>query len=55
MKNNKLDEYDKQKMKKARKIINEVYEYNYDGYSPLNNKLETILKKIDKLIAEAEE
>lgn len=55
MKNNKLGEYDRRKMEEARKIINKVYEYNYDGYSPLNNKLETILKKIDKLIAEANE
>lgn len=47
---NKLDEHDAQKLEKAQALINEVYVYNYDGWSPLSNKLETIHRKINKLL-----
>lgn len=48
---NKLDRYDTNKMKEARKIINQVYEYNYKSESDsLSKRLETILKKIDNII-----
>ena len=50
----KLDEYDINKLKVALKLIKEVYEYNYDGYSSLSNKLETIYNKTNKLITEQE-
>ena len=35
----KLDSYDINKLKAALKIIEEIYEYNYDGYSGLSNRL----------------
>lgn len=48
---NELDRYDTNKMKDARIIINQVYEYNYKSESDsLSKKLETILKKIDNII-----
>lgn len=47
---NKLDQYDYEKMMKARKIISEVNDYNYNEHTPLTKKLETVLRKIDKII-----
>ena len=47
---NKIDEYDTFKLKEARQLICEVYEYNYMPSSSLSKKLETILKKIDRII-----
>lgn len=49
-----LDEYDTKKLMEALKLIKEVYEYNYDGYSPLSNKLGTIYNKLDNIITEQE-
>ena len=49
---NRLDEYDKEKLRNARNIINEVAEYNYVPSSSLSKRLDTILNKIDKLLAE---
>lgn len=45
-----FDEYDMNKLKKARKLLNEVYEYNYSTYKPEEKKLLTIIKKLDVLI-----
>lgn len=47
---NKLDLYDANKLKDARKKINEVYEYNYIPSTPLCKKLGTILRKLDKVL-----
>ena len=47
---NKLDKYDTDKLKKAREIILQVYEYNFKTSDPLSARLETILKKIDLVI-----
>ena len=48
---NKLDRYDTQKLIEARKIIDEIVEYNYTSKSnPLYKKLMTIIKKIDKIL-----
>ena len=48
---NKLDKYDTDKLKDARKLIYQVYEYNFKSRNdPLSKKLETILKKIDNII-----
>ena len=47
---NKLDLYDTNKLKQARKLINEVYEYNWFPSTPLTKKLDTILKKLDSVI-----
>lgn len=47
----KLDEYDRRKLVKARKLITEVYEYNY-GDSHLRkqvDRLETIIRKLEAL------
>jgi len=43
----KLDEYDRNKLKEARKSVVEVYEYNYTPSS-------STAKKLDRLIGEAE-
>ena len=48
----KFDEYDREKLWKARQLILEVYEYN-DGTNKMRNevkRLETIISKIDYLI-----
>ena len=46
-----LGEYDINKLKEARKIIEKVYEYNYTCESDsLGKKLFTIINKIDKII-----
>lgn len=47
---NKLDLYDTNKLKQARKLINEVYEYNWFPSTPLTQKLDTILRKLDNVI-----
>ena len=47
-----IEEYDLIKLREARKLINEVYNYYY-GFNPLrsqNKRLETILSKLDYLI-----
>ena len=48
----KLEEYDKQKLLEAKKLINIVYTYHYgDSYMRKEIKrLETILSKLDFLI-----
>lgn len=48
----KLEEYDLIKLREARKLINEVYNYYY-GFTPVRSqykRLETILSKLDYLI-----
>ena len=47
---NKLDLYDTDKLKQARKLINEVHEYNWFPSTPLTKKLNTILNKLDSVI-----
>lgn len=49
-----FDDYDTEKLKKAFKLINEVYDYNYGVPNSKQsiNKLETIIKKLDILIKE---
>ena len=47
---NRLDEYDMNKLQKARKLILEIYEYNYMPSTSLTKRLDTILKKIDYII-----
>lgn len=47
---NKLDLYDTNKLKEARKLINQVHEYNWFPSTPLTKKLETIIKKLDNVI-----
>lgn len=47
---NKLDLYDTNRLKEARKIINKVYGYNYFPSTSLTKKLWTILGKLDKII-----
>ena len=50
---NKLDLYDKIKLKEARNIICDIYDCNYKTqHDSLSRKLKTILKKIDSLIKE---
>ena len=39
------------KLTEARDLIVKEYEWCYDGYSPVSKKLETIIRKIDKLLA----
>ena len=53
MPKNTLDEYDVNKLKEAKRLVLEVYEYNYKPSDPLSNKLNTVLKKLDALINEA--
>ena len=47
---NKLDLYDTNKLKEARKLISQVHEYNWFPSTRLTKKLETILKKLDNVI-----
>lgn len=48
---NKIDRYDAQKLIKAKKLIEEVIEYNYTSDStPVCRKLNTIIVKISKLL-----
>ena len=51
----RLDEYDKDKLRNARKLIEEIADYNYVPSSPVSKKLDTILNKIDKLLVENKE
>lgn len=53
MPKNTLDEYDVNKLKEAKRLVREVYEYNYKPSDPLSNKLNTVLKKLNTLIDEA--
>ena len=49
---NKIDRFDALKLTDARKLIQEVYEYNYMSESDgLTKKLATILNKIDKIFS----
>ena len=43
-----FDEYDRKKIEKARKLIAEVHEYNYESGAE-TKKLETIIRKLDAL------
>ena len=52
---NALDRYDTDKLKEARKLVYQVYEYNFKPSDPLSKKLETILKKMDNIIDNSEE
>ena len=46
-----IDEYDLNKLKEARELIIEVYNYNYKSESdPLSKKILTIINKLNKLI-----
>ncbi len=47
---NKLDRYDTLKLIEARKIINDIREYNNIISSPLYKKLDTVVKKIDSIL-----
>ena len=48
-----IDNYDTNKLKEARTLIIEVYEYNYKSKSdPLSKRILTIINKLNKLIAE---
>ena len=45
-----FDEYDLNRLKEARNILNKVYEYNYSTYKPEEKKLLTVIKKLDAII-----
>lgn len=49
----KYGEYDLQKMKEAKDLLTKVYEFNHQapGMVRKQKRLETILKKLDELIA----
>ena len=49
-----LGNYDFEKLKNARDIIMDIYNYNYGTDRKLVNRLETILNKIDYIIDETE-
>lgn len=49
--NNKLGEFDTRKLEQARKLVLEVHEYNWFPSTSLTKKLETILRKIDIVLA----
>ena len=44
-----FDEYDLNKLKKARTLLNEVWEYNYSSDN-LEKRLWTIISKLDAII-----
>lgn len=45
-----FDEYDTDKLKAARRLLEEVYEYNYFPSRPLIKRLGTIIEKLDTLM-----
>jgi hypothetical protein len=47
-----LEEYDREKLREARKLVLQVFEYYYGDYGSyrLSNRLATILGKIDDLL-----
>lgn len=48
----KFDEFDMNKLKKAKKLLVEVYEFNF-GFPPTKSKvkrLETIINKLEQLL-----
>ena len=50
---NKLDNFDTIKLNEARKVINEVYNYNFKSNRDLlSAKLWTVLVKLDKILEE---
>ena len=51
----KLDRYDALKLQKALQLINEVKDYNNVLSSPVYRKLDTVSKKLDKILAEETE
>ena len=52
-----FDDYDIEKLQKAVKLLNEVYDYNYGSINSkkTTNKLETIINKLCLLIDEQKE
>lgn len=48
---NKLDRYDTLKLIEARKIIDGIRDYNNITSSPLYKKLNTVIMKIDSILA----
>ena len=46
----KFDEYDMNKLKKAERLLKEVYEYNYTPSNPLTKRLWTIIYKLNALM-----
>lgn len=48
----KFDLDDTCKLSEAKQLIQMVYEYNYTQDKSLDNKLETIIKKLEKVIEE---
>ena len=51
----KLDRYDALKLQKTLQLINEVKDYNNVLSSPVYRKLDTVSKKLDKILAEETE
>ena len=50
---NRLDKFDTIKLTEARKVIAEVYDYNFiSNRDPLSAKLETVLKKLHHILEE---
>lgn len=50
---NRLDNYDTVRLNESRNIIMDVYNYNFKSRKdPLSAKLETVLKKIDRILEE---
>ena len=50
---NRLDIYDTKLLKDVRSTIKGIYEYNFKSRNdPLSAKLETLLKKIDRILEE---
>jgi hypothetical protein len=48
---NKIDRYDARKLTEAKKLIQEVAEYNYTSDSnPLWRKFSTIISKLDNIL-----
>lgn len=49
-----FDEYDRNKLERAKELITEVYEFNYGAprFSEETKKLETIIRKIDSILQE---
>lgn len=52
MKEEKLDLYDTRKLKRAKEMVKEVFEYNYKPSGTLSHKLGTVLRKMDQIIEE---
>ena len=45
-----LDNYDLVKLHEAKRLVNEVYQYNFTPSSQIAKKLDTVIRKLSQII-----